>query len=86
MLRRPEWMDFEYIDQCYEVEENIYDPDLLRSVIESRLDELGIKFEQSVFFAGDAWRLRFRHLGNVRDGSQAAIFLGSRNIKWPRKF
>jgi hypothetical protein len=48
-VRRPEWMNFEYIDQCYEVEENIYDPDLLRSVIESRLGELGIKFEQSVF-------------------------------------
>jgi hypothetical protein len=46
---RPEWMNFEYIDQCYEVEENIYDPDLLRSVIESRLDALGIKFEQRVF-------------------------------------
>src|ERR1700688_4567690 len=45
---RPEWMDFEYIDQCYEVEENIYDPDLLRSVIESRLNGLGIGFEQRV--------------------------------------
>src|SRR6202140_4910664 len=47
---RPEWMNFEYIDQCYEVEENIYDPDLLRSVIELRLETLGIKFVQSVFF------------------------------------
>jgi hypothetical protein len=47
---RPEWMNFAYIDQCYEVEENIYDPDLLRSVIESRLDALGIKLVQSVFF------------------------------------
>ena len=37
---RPEWMNFEYIDQCYEVDENIYDPDLLRSVIESRLGAL----------------------------------------------
>jgi len=46
---RPGWMDFEYIDRCYEVEENIYDPDLLRSVIELRLDPLGIKFEQSPF-------------------------------------
>jgi FAD dependent oxidoreductase len=46
---RPEWMNFEYIDQCYEVEENIYDPDLLRSMIESRLAALEIKFEQSSF-------------------------------------
>jgi hypothetical protein len=46
---RPEWMNFEYIDRCYEVDENIYDPDLLRSVIELRLETLGIKFVQSVF-------------------------------------
>jgi voltage-gated potassium channel Kch len=46
---RPEWMNFEYIDQCYQVEENIYDPDLLRSVIEARLGTLGIKFERNVF-------------------------------------
>lgn len=45
----PDWVNFEYIDRCYEVEENIYDPDLLRLVIQSRLDALGIKFEQSVF-------------------------------------
>jgi hypothetical protein len=46
---RTEWMNFDYIDQCYEVDENIYDPDLLRSVIESRLTALGIQFEQRVF-------------------------------------
>jgi hypothetical protein len=46
---RPEWMNFEYIDQCYEVEENIYDPDLLRSVIQSRLKALGVKLDQKVF-------------------------------------
>src|ERR1700681_1118656 len=46
---RPEWMNFEYIDRCYEVDENIYDPDLLRSVIELRLETLGIKLVRSVF-------------------------------------
>jgi hypothetical protein len=46
---QPEWMNFEYIDQCYQVEENIYDPDLLRTVIEARLGTLGIKIEQSDF-------------------------------------
>jgi FAD dependent oxidoreductase len=45
----PEWINFEHIDQCYEVDENIYDPDLLRSVIESRLDALAIKFKHGVF-------------------------------------
>jgi hypothetical protein len=42
-------MNFEFIDQCYEVAENIYDPDLLRSLIESRLHALRIKFEHGVF-------------------------------------
>jgi FAD dependent oxidoreductase len=46
---RPAWMNFEYIQQCYEVDENIYDPELLRSVIESRLNVLRIKFEQRAF-------------------------------------
>jgi hypothetical protein len=46
---RPQWMNFEFIDQCYEVEENIYDPDLLRSVIESRLVALGIEFQKGAF-------------------------------------
>ena len=27
---RPEWMDFGFIDKCYEVDEQIYDPDVLR--------------------------------------------------------
>jgi hypothetical protein len=46
---RPDWMNFEFIAQCYEVEENIYDPDLLRSVIESRLEALGIEFKKRFF-------------------------------------
>jgi hypothetical protein len=46
---QPEWMNFEYIERCYEVDENIYDPDLLRSLIESRLAALHIKFEQRQF-------------------------------------
>jgi hypothetical protein len=47
---RPEWMSFDYIHKCYEVAENIYDPDLLRDVIESQLHALGITFQQSLFF------------------------------------
>jgi hypothetical protein len=51
---RPEWMNFDYLDRCYEVEENIYDPELLRGLIEARLAELRIKFEQQEFF----WDMR----------------------------
>jgi FAD dependent oxidoreductase len=46
---RPDWMNFEYIDRCYQVEENIYDPDLLRWVIEARLGMLRIKFKKAMF-------------------------------------
>jgi hypothetical protein len=46
---RPEWMDFSFIDKCYEVDEQIYDPDLLRDVVTSRIQSLGIPFEQRAF-------------------------------------
>jgi FAD dependent oxidoreductase len=46
---RPAWMNFDYIARCYEVDENIYDPDALRSLIESRVTGLGIEFEKRRF-------------------------------------
>lgn len=47
--RRPEWMDFGFIDKCYEVEEQIYDPDLLRELVSARICALRIPFEQRAF-------------------------------------
>lgn len=46
---RPEWMNFDFIDRCYEVDENIYDPDVLRDLIETRVRALGIPFERKEF-------------------------------------
>jgi glycine/D-amino acid oxidase-like deaminating enzyme len=46
---RPEWMNFEFIARCYEVDENIYDPVLLRALIEARLEAAAIPFEQRAF-------------------------------------
>lgn len=46
---RPEWMNFDFIDRCYEVDENIYDPDALRDLIETRVRALGIPFERKEF-------------------------------------
>jgi hypothetical protein len=46
---RPDWMNFAFIDKCYEVDEQIYDPELLRSLVEERLQKLNIPFEQSAF-------------------------------------
>jgi len=43
---RPDWMNFDFIDNCYEVQENIYDPDVLRDLVESRLKSKGIRLQQ----------------------------------------
>ena len=48
---RPEWMNFNFIDRCYQVDENIYDPDVLRELIEERIRTLGIPFERNEFTA-----------------------------------
>ena len=48
---RPDWMNFDFIDRCYQVEESIYDPDILRELVENRIAELGIPFEQKSFTA-----------------------------------
>jgi hypothetical protein len=42
-------MDFGFVARCYEVDENIYDPDLLRALIEERLQAAGIPFERRRF-------------------------------------
>lgn len=46
---RPDWMNFGFIDKCYEVEEHIYDPDILRNLVASRIQSLGIQFEKRAF-------------------------------------
>ena len=48
---RPEWMNFDFIDRCYQVEEHIYDPDVLRDLVEKRIALLRIPFEQKPFTA-----------------------------------
>ena len=43
---RPEWMDFGFIDRCYEVDEQIYDPDTLRDTVTSQIGKLSIPLEK----------------------------------------
>jgi len=43
---RPDWMNFGFIDRCYEVEEHIYDPDVLRQLVEIRIHALRIPFRK----------------------------------------
>jgi hypothetical protein len=46
---RPDWMNFEFIDRCYEVDEQIYDPDALRDIVAARIQERKVNFEQQPF-------------------------------------
>ena len=46
---RPEWMDFSFIDRCYEVDEQIYDPETLRALIAKQVQDLRIPFERRAF-------------------------------------
>jgi hypothetical protein len=48
---RPGWMDFSFIDRCYEVDEQIYDPDILREIVTARVQSLGIPLEARLFSA-----------------------------------
>jgi hypothetical protein len=45
----PKWIDFDFIARCYEVNEQIYDVDVLRSIIEQRIRHLNIRFLQEEF-------------------------------------
>jgi len=46
---RPGWMNFDFIDKCYQVEENIYDPDVLRGLVEARLRAQNIRLQHREF-------------------------------------
>jgi len=46
---RPQWMNFDFIDRCYQVDEDIYDPDRLRELAETRICRLGIPLERKEF-------------------------------------
>src|SRR5579875_1603334 len=46
---RPDWINFDYVDRCYEVDEKVYDPELLRSLVQCSLTESGIQFRLIAF-------------------------------------
>jgi len=55
---RPEWMNFDFIDKCYEVEEEIYDPEILRKELTQQIEARGITFHKHDFT--EAMRPDFR--------------------------
>jgi hypothetical protein len=46
---KPAWMDFGFIDRCYEVDETTYDPERLRDLLEQRLAEANVVFEPRAY-------------------------------------
>jgi glycine/D-amino acid oxidase-like deaminating enzyme len=44
--RRPPWLSFGFIDRCYEVAEEIYDPDVLRRLVEERLARTAVRLRR----------------------------------------
>lgn len=49
---RPHWLDYDFIEACYEVEEYLYDPELLRSLVNQRLSVSGVCFKRQLFETG----------------------------------
>jgi hypothetical protein len=46
---RPPWMNFDFIDRCYAVDEQLYDPHILRDTIAARIAALQITFTLRAF-------------------------------------
>ena len=46
---RPDWMSFDFIDKCYKVDEQIYDPDVLRKIVAEQIEARKIPFQKRAF-------------------------------------
>jgi hypothetical protein len=46
---QPAWMNFSFIDRCYEADEQIYDPDTLRELVTGQIKALHIPLERRAF-------------------------------------
>jgi len=46
---RPEWMNFDFIAACYEVDEQIYDPEILRELLTKQIEALRIRIHHHEF-------------------------------------
>jgi hypothetical protein len=56
---RPSWINFEFIDSCYAVDESIYDPTRLTELVEKRISQHGVMFHQHKFTADHEQRYDF---------------------------
>jgi len=46
---KPDWINFEFIDRCYLVDEQIYDPQVLREMLVKKLRALGVMFRAEAY-------------------------------------
>lgn len=51
--KRPEWMNFDYIDMCWQIDEQIYDPIVLRNIVTDRLRASQVSFIQKALTEDD---------------------------------
>src|SRR5271169_557360 len=75
---RPAWMNFDLIEKCYEVEENIYDPDVLRNLVEARLKAHGIHVQQQIFAPAMRADYEFVVWATYGLGASRGIFKGAK--------
>lgn len=71
---RPDWMNFDFIEKCYEVDEDIYDPDVLRSLVEDRLKSHGIRLQDREFLPEMRTEYDFLILATYGLGPSRGIF------------
>ena len=46
---KPKWMDFSFIETCWEVDEELYNPEILREILTFKLKQLKVNFIQRSF-------------------------------------
>jgi uncharacterized protein YbcC (UPF0753/DUF2309 family) len=47
--KKPKWMDLDFIQKCYEVDEDLYSPSILRDIIKNKIKNLHIKYVDKFF-------------------------------------
>lgn len=52
-LKRPSWIDYKYIDNVYEVEENLYNPNIIRTKLWDELNKNRFQFHKKKFMECD---------------------------------
>lgn len=71
---KPSWMNFRFIDRCYEVDESLYDSQILRSLLEARICALRIRFRQELYDPGMRRRYDFVIYATYGMGPSRGVF------------